>query len=106
MHAHSAPPSPNTPTPSPSPAYRPTRPQPLRWVFWGFIAIAAFFLWTEHRAHLFSGLSWLPFVLILACPLMHVFMHRGHGGHGGHGHAGHDSDAPPAPDAPTTRRED
>lgn len=104
MHAHSAPPSPDTPTPSP--AYRPTRPQPLRWVFWGFIAIAAFFLWTEHRAHLISGLSWLPFVLILACPLMHVFMHRGHGGHGGHGHAGHDSDASPAPDAPTTRREE
>ena len=23
----------------------------------------------------------LPFLLILACPLMHVFMHRGHGGH-------------------------
>ena len=25
----------------------------------------------------------LPFLLILACPLMHVFMHGGHGGHGG-----------------------
>jgi len=42
-------------------------------------AIAAYFLLTEHRAHLFSA---LPFVLLLACPLMHVFMHRGHGGHG------------------------
>ena len=30
------------PAPTPSPAYRPTRPQPLRWVFWGFIGIAAF----------------------------------------------------------------
>jgi hypothetical protein len=23
----------------------------------------------------------LPYLLLLACPLMHVFMHRGHGGH-------------------------
>jgi hypothetical protein len=26
------------------------------------------------------------FLLILACPLMHLFMMRGHGGHGGHDH--------------------
>jgi hypothetical protein len=26
----------------------------------------------------------LPFLLFLACPLMHLFMHHGHGGHGGH----------------------
>lgn len=50
-----------------------------------FGAIAAYFLLTEHRAHFFGA---LPFLLILACPLMHVFMHRGHGGHGG-GHADH-----------------
>jgi Protein of unknown function (DUF2933) len=42
-------------------------------------AIAAYFLLTEHRAHVFGA---LPFLLLLACPLMHVFMHRGHGGHG------------------------
>jgi hypothetical protein len=42
-------------------------------------AIAAYFLLTEHRAHVFAA---LPFLLLLACPLMHVFMHRGHGGHG------------------------
>jgi Protein of unknown function (DUF2933) len=41
-------------------------------------AIAAYFLLTEHRTHVFAA---LPFVLLLACPLMHVFMHRGHGGH-------------------------
>lgn len=46
-----------------------------------FAAVAAFFLLTEHRAHLF-GL--LPYLIILACPLMHLF-HGGHGGHGGHG---------------------
>lgn len=44
-------------------------------------AVAAFFLFVEHRAHLFGA---LPFLLILACPLMHLFMHRGHGGHGHH----------------------
>jgi hypothetical protein len=45
----------------------------------GFLAIAAFFLLTEHRAHL---LGILPFLLLLACPLMHLFHHAGHGGHG------------------------
>jgi len=43
-----------------------------------FGAIAAFFLLSEHRAHFFG---WLPYLLLLACPLMHVFMHGGHGGH-------------------------
>ena len=44
-----------------------------------FLAIAAFYLVTEHTAH-FYGL--LPFALLLACLLMHLFMHGGHGGHG------------------------
>jgi hypothetical protein len=48
-----------------------------RFVFFGFVAVAAYFLITEHRAHLFG---WLPFLLFAACPLMHVFHHRGHGG--------------------------
>jgi hypothetical protein len=50
--------------------------------FAGFAAIAAFYLYTEHRAHLFGA---IPYLLIPACLLMHVFMHGGHGGHGGHG---------------------
>jgi len=45
----------------------------------GFLAIAGFFLWTEHRAHL---LGILPYVLLLLCPLLHL-LHGGHGGHGG-----------------------
>jgi len=57
---------------------------PGRWVFWGFIAIAAFFLVAEHRAHV---VQYLPFLLLAACPLMHLF-HR-HGDHGGHDHGGH-----------------
>lgn len=43
-------------------------------------AAAMYFLLTEHRAHFFGA---LPFLILLACPLMHVFMHHGHGGHGG-----------------------
>lgn len=46
----------------------------------GFIAIAALLLILEHRAH---ALQWLPFALLLACPLLHLF--HGHGSHGGHG---------------------
>lgn len=48
------------------------------WVLLGFLAIAGFFLLTEHRAHV---LGLLPFLLLLACPLLHLFHHRGHGGH-------------------------
>jgi hypothetical protein len=46
-----------------------------------FGAVAAYFLLSEHRAHFFGA---LPFLLLLACPLVHMFMHGGHGG--GHGH--------------------
>lgn len=57
-----------------------------------FLAIAAFFLFTEHTAHIIPVLPWL---LLLACPFIHMFMHRGHGSHGnngGHeGHKGHEN---------------
>ena len=49
-----------------------------RWIFWGFALVAAYFLLTEHRAH---TIQYLPFMLLLACPLIHLF--HGHGGHGG-----------------------
>lgn len=53
----------------------------------GLIGAASYFLLVEHRQHLFE---WLPFLIILACPLMHLFLHRGHG-HDGHGrHGGED----------------
>jgi hypothetical protein len=51
-----------------------------RWVFWGFVLIAGYFLITEHRAHV---IQFLPFLLVLACPLMHLLHRRG--GHGDHG---------------------
>jgi hypothetical protein len=50
-----------------------------KWVLLGFLLIAGFFLFTEHRAHL---LGFLPYLVFLACPLMHFF-HHGHGRHGG-----------------------
>ncbi len=56
-----------------------------------FGSVAAYFLLSEHRAHFFGA---LPFLLLLACPFMHMFMHRGHGGHSGHGGGKQDSDTP------------
>jgi hypothetical protein len=47
------------------------------WALLAFLGIAGFFLFTEHRAH---ALGVLPFVLLLLCPLLHLF---GHGGHKG-----------------------
>ncbi len=60
-------------------------------------AIAAYFLLSEHRAHFFGA---LPFLLLLACPLMHLFMHHGHGGHGGSQGQSHDGRQPPDKSAP------
>jgi hypothetical protein len=60
-------------------------------------AIAAYFLLSEHRAHLFGA---LPYLLLLACPLMHWFMHRGHHGH--HPRGGGAPDRSPDRDAAET----
>ena len=60
-------------------------PLPGRSRYWGgvtaLLLVAAFFLWTEHRAHLLGA---LPYLIFLSCPLIHLFTHRGQGGHGGH----------------------
>ncbi len=57
-----------------------------RWALVGFAAIAAYFLITEHKAHLSGLLNYLPYLLLLACPLLHFFMHGGHGHGGNHDH--------------------
>ena len=44
--------------------------------------IAGFYLLREHWSH-FTG-NWI-YLLLLACPLMHLFHGHGHGGHRGHG---------------------
>lgn len=54
-----------------------------RWVFYGFLAVAGFLLFTEHRAH---ALGILPYLFLLACPLMHLFMHHGDDGQHTHNH--------------------
>lgn len=53
-----------------------------------FLGIALFFLWEEHEAHILGA---LPYVLLLLCPIIHLFMHRGHGhdGAAGGGHEDH-----------------
>ncbi len=54
----------------------------------GLIAISSYFLLIEHREHLFQ---WLPYLILLLCPLMHIFMHGGHD-HGKSGDHGGDSE--------------
>ncbi len=58
----------------------------VMWVFLGFIA---YLLITEHWAHIVPFLPWL---ILLACPLMHLFMHGGHRHSSGRGN--HDDHSP------------
>jgi hypothetical protein len=59
----------------------------------GFVAVAGYFLWPAHEAHILSA---LPIVLVLGlCLGMHFFMHGGHGGGHGGGHDHGDDSAPP-----------
>jgi hypothetical protein len=51
------------------------------WVLVSFGLIAGFFLLSEHRAH---ALGVLPYLLLLACPLLHMFSHGSHAGDDGH----------------------
>ena len=55
-----------------------------KWLFVVLIAIAAYLLFAEHRAHWSGLLNYLPFLFLLLCPLMHVFMNGKHGGHRSH----------------------
>ena len=57
--------------------------------------VAAYFLLTEHLAHVVGV---LPYLLLLACPLMHVFMH------GGHGHQDHHPGQPDKPSSAKSRK--
>jgi hypothetical protein len=45
------------------------------------LLIAAVYLITEHTAHV---LGVLPYVLLLLCPLLHLFMYSGLSDHAGH----------------------
>lgn len=50
------------------------------------LAIAGFFVLREHWSH---ALGLAPYLVLMLCPLMHLF---GHGHH--HGHAGHEPESP------------
>ena len=43
--------------------------------------IAGFYMLREHWGHV---LGYWPYLLLLACPLMHLMHGHGHGGHGRH----------------------
>ena len=66
----------------------PMRHQSKTKVFWKnpivivcLIAVG-YWIYTYHLEH---ALGFLPYLILLLCPLMHIFMHGNHG-HGGHGH--------------------
>ena len=68
------------------------------WIVWCVLAIAAVILLAGHWAH---ALGFLPYGLLLLCPLLHMFHHGGHARHDGHaGHEGHAGDLGPPPDRP------
>jgi hypothetical protein len=54
-----------------------------RWAMQGFLVVgivAGFLLVYQHWTHV---VSYLPWLIVVFCPLMHLFMHQGHGHHGG-----------------------
>jgi len=54
------------------------------------VSVLAFLIYKGHSAHLLGA---LPYLLILICPLMHIFMHGGHhGGHNRHNQGKQDND--------------
>lgn len=54
------------------------------WIDFGvFTAFAVVLLWEEHQDHLLGALPWL---ILIACPLLHLFMRGGHGHGGKRGH--------------------
>lgn len=59
------------------------------------IAVAGYFLLVEHAEHVFP---FLPYLFLLMCPLMHLFMHGNHN-HGGHKHeAKQEEESSPSPE--------
>ena len=53
----------------------------------GLVVAAGYFLLSESNQ---ISLGSFPYLILLACPLIHFFMHRGHGKHH------HSNDSPPA----------
>ena len=53
------------------------------------LTILGLLVYTGHSAHLLGA---VPYLLLLACPLMHIFMHGGHHHHRGDHKRGSDED--------------
>lgn len=69
-----------------------TQKRKINLVMWIFLGFIAYFLITEHWAHV---VPYLPWLILLACPLLHVFMHGGHGhgsDHGSHDNHSHNTE--------------
>lgn len=69
-----------------------------QWLLWIGLAAAVGWMFYRHNAHL---TQLLPFLFLLACPLMHLFGHGHHGRHGRHG--GHADDSLSDDTQPTSR---
>ena len=87
MHAHH---NPDDTNPSTHRYANPEKPlaRPVKTALLMAALVGVFYLLREHWDHL-TG-NWVYF-LLLACPLIHLFM--GHGGHGGHRNASTGRDA-------------
>ena len=51
-------------------------PFSIRWILIGLLVVAGVWLVTDHGQHL---IPYLPFVFLLGCLVMHLFMHGSHG---------------------------
>jgi hypothetical protein len=69
------------------------------WVILGAAVIIGGYLALWHGQHVAAA---LPFLVLLACPLMHIFMHGGHGHHHG-SEGGGTTQASQHPDNSTTK---
>ncbi len=47
----------------------------------GLTLTGGYFLWQTYQVQL---VAYWPYLILLLCPLMHIFMHKGHGGNGNH----------------------
>jgi len=52
----------------------------IDWILIGFLLIAGYFLATEHRAH---AVQYLPLLLLLLCPVLHLLHNHGGAKHDG-----------------------
>jgi hypothetical protein len=53
---------------------------PVGWIVTLALAGLGIYLFATHTGHISTALPYLP---LLVCPLMHLFMHGGHGHHHG-----------------------